>query len=471
VAVDVVHLSFATSRLGVWLMEVPDPRYVRATDGAYIAYQVVGDGAVDVAWQVDAGGCLDVWWELGWARAWFEGLASFARLILHDWRATGLSSRNVPVPNLETRAEDLRLVLDAAGSRSAVLGGWWESLGPCVLLAAREPARVRALLWWNPLPRTARAPDYPWGQGPGDIALERAAVKHWGTIEHARAWAQQVSEGFGGPIPDEAVKWWVKKCRNTCTPDVAAELDEIWWETDVRGILPAVQVPTLLMVDDGDGGSRPEAEHVASLMPSVARVQALPAMRGWPTGRAEIQRIIDPRLDAVQRFIGVEPPQPAFDTVLSTVLFTDIVGSTKQQARLGDRGWKAVVEQHHATVRNALGSWRGVENDTAGDGFYATFDGPARAIHCAHEIRDGVRDLGIEVRAGIHTGECELVDGKCAGIAVTTGARIAARARPSQVLVSQTVKDLVAGSGFRFESVGEHELSGVPDTWRLYDAR
>jgi len=362
-------------------------------------------------------------------------------------------------------------VLDAAGSRSAVLGGWWESLGPCVLLAAREPARVRALLWWNPSPRTALAPDYPWGQGPDDVARERAAVKHWGTIEHAREWARQVSEGFGGPIPEEAVKWWVKKCRNTCTPDVAAELDEIWWETDVRGILPAVQVPTLLIVDDGDGGSRPEAEHVASLMPGVARIQALPAMRGWPTGRAEIQRIIDPRLDAVQRFIGVEPPRPAFDTILSTVLFTDIVGSTKQQARLGDRGWKAIVEQHHATVRNALVSWRGVENDTAGDGFYATFDGPARAIHCAHEIRDGVRDLGIQVRAGIHTGECELVDGKCAGIAVTTGARIAALAQPSQVLVSQTVKDLVAGSGFAFESAGEHELAGVPDTWRLYDAR
>jgi class 3 adenylate cyclase len=268
-------------------------------------------------------------------------------------------------------------------------------------------------------------------------------------------------------VPDEAIKWWMKKCRNTCTPDVAAELDEIWWETDIRGILPSVQVPTLLMFDEG---SRPEAEHVAALMPRHARVEAFPTM-GWPTGRAEIERVIDPRLAAVQRFIGVAPRPPAMDTVLSTVLFTDIVGSTEQQAQLGDRRWKAVVEQHHATVRDALRSWRGVENDTAGDGFYATFDGPARAIHCAHEIRDRVRDLGIQIRAGIHTGECELVDGKCAGIAVTTGARIAALATASQVLVSQTVKDLVAGSGFAFEPAGAHELKGMPDTWRLYEAR
>jgi hypothetical protein len=195
---------------------------VQTPDGAYIAYQVVGDGDVDVAWQVDAGGCLDVWWELPWVRAWFEGLASFARLILHDWRATGLSSRNVPVPNLETRADDLRVVLDAAGSRSAVIGGWWESLAPAFLLAASDPARVRALAWWNPVPRTAWAPDYPWGQGPDELARERAAVVHWGTVKHARAWADGMAETLGRPVPEDGVKWWAKKTRNTCTPDVAA---------------------------------------------------------------------------------------------------------------------------------------------------------------------------------------------------------------------------------------------------------
>jgi class 3 adenylate cyclase len=450
-------------------LDIPDPRYARTADGAYIAYQVIGDGPVDIAWQLDSGGCLDVWWEPAWTRAWFEGLASFARLILHDWRGTGLSSRNVPVPNLETRAQDLAVVMDTVGSQSAVMGGWFESLAPCVLLAATDPARVRALVWWTPTPRTAWAPDYPWGQGPEEVAAEREAVTHWGTPEHARVWAQEMAEVFGGPPPDEAVRWWVKKTRNTCTPDVAAELDEIWWQTDIRGILPTVQAPMLLLADDSPGGGTAQSAYVASLMDGNPRIETFPAM-GWPTARADIQRTISPRLDLVRRFIGVESRPAALDTILSTVLFTDIVGSTNHQARLGDRAWKDVLERHHAAVRSCLEEWRGIENDTAGDGFYATFDGPARAIHCAHEIRDHVRDLGIEVRAGIHTGECELVDGKCAGLAVSIGARIAARAEPSQVLVSQTVKDLVAGSGFEFGDAGEQELKGVPGVWHLYAA-
>jgi class 3 adenylate cyclase len=247
------------------------------------------------------------------------------------------------------------------------------------------------------------------------------------------------------------------------------QLDEIWWQTDIRAILPTVQAPTLLMTDEGSGGSRPESEHVASLMPGVARIEEFPVM-GWPTQRDQIETMIRPRLEAIQRFVGIRARPAAVDTILSTVLFTDIVGSTGHQARLGDGAWKEVVERHHETVRSALSVWRGRENDTAGDGFYATFDGPARAIHCAREIHDQVHELGIEIRAGIHTGECTVIDDKCAGIAVTTGARIAALAEPSQILVSQTVKDLVAGSGFTFELVGEHELKGVPETWRLYSA-
>jgi class 3 adenylate cyclase len=175
-----------------------------------------------------------------------------------------------------------------------------------------------------------------------------------------------------------------------------------------------------------------------------------------------------PFFDEIRRFIGVERPPAALDTILSTVLFTDIVNSTEKQASLGDRGWKGLVERHHSVVREALDRWHGVENDTAGDGFYATFDGPARAIHCAQEIAERVRDLGIEVRAGIHTGECEVIDGKCGGLTVSIGARVAAIAGPSEVLVSQTVKDLVAGSGFAFEDAGEHEMKGVPDRWHLY---
>jgi class 3 adenylate cyclase len=361
------------------------------------------------------------------------------------------------------------VVLDAVGSERVVLGGWSESLAPGVLLAATDPDRVGALVWENPSPRTIWAPDYPWGWGPDEVARERAGLAHWGTIEYGRAWAEQFAVDNGLQPPEEEVRAIVRVSRNTCTPDVAAKVCEIWWETDVRGVLPTVQVPTLLMVGEGEGQNPEVAEYVASLMPQ-AEVKVIPSGGGWPSGRDELERYVRPRLDVIQRFIGVAPRRAAIDTILSTVLFTDIVGSTERQARLGDHAWKELVERHHATVREALSGWRGVENDTAGDGFYATFDGPARAIHCAHEVRERVGDLGIEIRAGVHTGECELIDGKAGGIAVTTGARIAALAQPSQVLVSQTVKDLVAGSGFTFEPAGEHELKGVPDRWRLYAA-
>jgi class 3 adenylate cyclase len=198
-----------------------------------------------------------------------------------------------------------------------------------------------------------------------------------------------------------------------------------------------------------------------------ARVETFPQQR-WMASDGDIEAVNRPRLDAIARFIGLQPKPVVPDTILSTILFTDIVNSTEHQARLGDRDWKQLIERHNLLIREALSTWRGVENDTAGDGFYATFDGPARAIHCAKEIHKRVRDLSLEVRAGVHTGECELVDGKCAGISVSTGARIAALAGPSQVLVSQTVKDLVAGSGFTFADAGEHELKGIPQPYRLY---
>jgi pimeloyl-ACP methyl ester carboxylesterase len=235
-------------------MEIPDPRYVKTADGAYIAYQVVGDGPIDIAWQFDFGGNIDVWWESAWDRAWFEEIAAFGRLILHDWRGTGLSSRDVALPILETRAADLLSVLDAAGSERAVLGGWYESVAPCLLLAAGDPDRVRALVWWGPTPRTTWAPDYPRGH-----AFENA-------------------QGFRPP--EEVVRWIAKIRRNTCTPDVAIELNKIWWQTDIRGILPSVQVPTLLLVDDGERDSPAIAEHVASLMPHAV-VETFPG-GVWP---------------------------------------------------------------------------------------------------------------------------------------------------------------------------------------------
>jgi class 3 adenylate cyclase len=339
-------------------------------------------------------------------------------------------------------------------------------MAPCMLLAASDPERVRALVWWNPVPRTIWTHDYPWGMRPDELEQEREALKHWGTIDYGLVWADLFARSNGARPPEAEIRHIAKLSRQTCTPDVALELSSIWWDTDIRPVLPAVQAPTLLIVGE-EGGTNPEvAKHVASLMPN-AQVRAFPGQL-VPTTGGDVDRLIRPVLEAIQRFVGIEPPPAALDTILSTVLFTDIVGSTGRQSELGDYAWKALVERHHAIVRTALNDWRGLENDTAGDGFYATFDGPARAIHCAHQVRDQIRDLGIEIRAGIHTGECELVDGKCAGIAVATGARIAALAQPSQVLVSQTVRDLVAGSGFELQLVGEHELKGVPDRWRLY---
>jgi class 3 adenylate cyclase len=264
--------------------------------------------------------------------------------------------------------------------------------------------------------------------------------------------------------PDEEVRWMARQTRNTCTPDVALEAMEIWHETDIRNVLPSVQVPTLLLADEG-GRALEVAEYVGSLMPN-ATLQSIPH-KEWPSGRA-IEPFVLPYRDAMRRFLGLEPERPSIDTVLVTVLSTDIVGSTERQAAIGDRAWKDLVQEHHAIVRSALERWRGVENDTAGDGFFATFDGPARAIHCALEVTEWVRPLDIEIRAGVHTGECEVIDGKAGGIAASTGARISALAGASEVLVSQTVKDLVAGSGLSFEDTGERELKGIPDRWRLY---
>jgi class 3 adenylate cyclase len=449
-------------------VDVPDPQYVKTRDGAYIAYQVVGDGPVDVAWLFDFTGNLDCYWESFGQREWFEGLASFGRLILHDRRGTGLSSRDVPVPNLETRASDLRLVLDTVKSEQTVIGAYYEGLSPAVLLAASHPDRVRALVWWHPWPRTTWAPDYPWGANPGQVEAERAMLAQWASIEWALAWADEQERANGFRPSEQEIRWEARAARNTCTPNVAVALSEMWWQTDIRGVLPAIRTPTLLLFDDADSETAGVAGHVATLMPNVT-VERVPKAL-LPRTPGEAAGYYRPYRQAVQRFIGVAPHAFATDTVLATVLFTDIVGSTAHQARLGDHEWKELVEHHHATVREALDGWRGIENDTAGDGFYATFDGPARAIHCAHQIRDNVRSLGIEIRAGVHTGECELIDGKTGGIAVTIGSRISALAGPSQVLVSQTVKDLVAGSGFRFEPAGEHDLKGVPDRWRLFSA-
>jgi class 3 adenylate cyclase len=439
---------------------IPETRYAETADGVYIAYQVAGEGPIDLVWQFTFLGNVELAWEEPTNAVLFDQMASSTRLILHDRRGTGLSSRNVSPPDLETRVADLRVVLDAVGSKRPVLAGAEDGGAPNVLFAATDPERVRSIVWMYPKARMLSSPDYPWGVRPEQTEFDEQALQHWGTLEGARAWAK--GEAMFGHVPtEEELHWYAKLSRHTGTPDVGRELTRNWAETDLSSVLPSVKVPTLLLVQDIDDPGVEEAEYIASLMPQ-AEFKTLPAGE-WTSLEVRLAA-----QDEFERFIGVELPRPDPDTVLATVLFTDIVASTERQSALGDRAWKELIKRHHAIVRDALQRWHGTEADSAGDGFYATFDGPARAIRCALDVTQRIRELGIEVRAGVHTGECEIVDGKCTGIAVSIGARVASTAGPSEVRVSQTVKDLVAGSGLTFEDAGQHELKGVPDRWRIY---
>jgi class 3 adenylate cyclase/pimeloyl-ACP methyl ester carboxylesterase len=446
--------------------DVPATEYVKTSDGIYIAYQVVGEGPADFVFDFnpDESNVDLMWAEPDW-KPFLTGTTAFGRVIVHDRRGLGVSSRNVPPANLETRVSDLLAVLDSVGSVRPILTAGADTGAMFALFAATHPDRVTGLVWNNPVARTAWAPDYPWGQSQEEFELLMRLSDAWGTPEYSRALAEfRAAERDGMPtsharrtgIDRPTLSDYGLINRNTASPDVAREIARMTWDTDVRPILRFVHAPAVLVTGTEDRVD--EAEYIATLMPNatVHTVQ----------GRSGIAYA--PILEQLRRMAGAEPTAPELETVLATVLFTDIVESTRIQAALGDRGWRDLVQHHHALVRDALRRWRGTENDTAGDGFYATFDGPARAIRCALQIVEGVRDLDLEVRAGVHTGECELLDGKHTGIAVSIGARVASRAGPSQVLVSQTVKDLVAGSGFTFADAGEHDLKGVPGRWRLY---
>jgi class 3 adenylate cyclase len=324
------------------------------------------------------------------------------------------------------------------------------------LLAATHPERVAGLVWFGAQARSVATAGWPYGRDPSAVdRLARAAEAGWGT----EAFVRQM---YPSAEMDDDVIWFLARMqRHACGPATAVGFIRLLHEYDVREILPTLRLPVLVLATKGlpDDWIFEQAKATAELIPEATLHPLAPSA----------SRLWDPSVvEETLAFCGIERPPPELDTVLSTVLFTDIVGSTEKQASLGDHGWKELVERHHAVVREALARWRGVENDTAGDGFYATFDGPARAIRCAQQVTEHVRDLGIEVRAGVHTGECEVIEGKCGGLTVSIGARVAATARPSEVRVSQTVKDLVAGSGLTFADAGEHELKGVPDRWRLY---
>jgi class 3 adenylate cyclase/pimeloyl-ACP methyl ester carboxylesterase len=441
----------------------PETRYATTEDGVSIAYQTLGDGPVDLVLELESWGNVEIMWELAAFAELFEGLSAFSRLVLHDPRGTGLSgARGSSYPNLETRARDLLTVLDAIRSSRAVLFGERTAGAAFAVFAATYPDRVSSLVWCRGVATRRWSPEYPWGSTPDEHRQDAAETRDgMGSERLAREWLAGSAPSYAG---DERLEAEVARLdRHFMAPSTSADWIAVESETDVTAVLPLLRCPTLLLDYERSSTGAAESRHVHAMIPGAElSLLSEDPPNALPFGsRAEI-------CDLVRAFVARERRTEAPDTVLGTVLFTDIVGSTERQASMGDRAWGDLVARHHAVVREALERWRGVENDTAGDGFYATFDGPARAIRCAFEVVDRVRELGIEVRAGAHTGECEIIDGKHAGLAVAIGSRIAASAGPSEVLVSRTVKDLTAGSGFSFEDRGEHDLKGVPDRWQLY---
>ena len=436
---------------------MPSTRYTRSGD-VNIAYQVVGDGPVDLLWIPGFAQHLELSWEEPYRRAWLERLASDFRLIVFDKRGTGLSDRVRGAPPVEVRMDDCRAVLDAVESSRAAILTAGDGSDLALVFAATYPERVHALALWDGSYCGAWAPDFPWAP-PREEALRRIE-------EMERRWPASMLETLAVVAPslhESERESFARVLRLSVSPGAAADFWRMTVDTDIRAVLASVRVPTLIMARAGTREAD-AAQHVASKIAGAEFVMLdhpdEPPMLGDATAV----------LVCVSDFIARSNDQPRgeADRVLATVLFTDIVGSTAISAELGDRAWRELLERHHAAVRRALARHRGVEHDTAGDGFFASFDGPARAIHCATAVRDALADIGLEVRAGLHTGECEILDGKVSGIAVAIGARVAARAASGQVIVSQTVKDLVAGSGITFDETEVVQLKGVPGEWRLY---
>jgi class 3 adenylate cyclase/pimeloyl-ACP methyl ester carboxylesterase len=441
-------------------------RYARSGD-VNIAYQVTGEGPLDLVYVPSGTHHVELNWENPVVARFLERLASLGRLIVFDKRGTGMSDRVVGVPTLEARMDDIRAVLDAADSERAVLFVAGDS-GPLgVLFAATYPERTPGLVLWQTTPRFTRSSELPWlvSRGRFEERIDEVA-RRWGEPGFVE---EEVVRRGNPDATDEEVSYFARVFRLSVSPSTAAQYPRMQIDVDVSDVLPLIRVPTLVFCRPGFVfgivfGIR-SSQYLAQRIPG-ARLVELPGRDfGPPLGDQE------PLFAELERFLstvettGDEVQEP--ERVLSTVLFTDIVGATATAAGVGDRPWAELLSLHHDRVRRELARYRGREVDTAGDGFFASFDGPARAIRCACAITDAVRELGIEVRAGLHTGECELVDGKVAGIAVHTGARVASVARPGEVLVSSTVKDLVAGSGIAFESRGVAELKGVGE-WMLY---
>jgi class 3 adenylate cyclase/pimeloyl-ACP methyl ester carboxylesterase len=424
-----------------------DVRYARSA-GASIAYQVVGDAETDLVFVPDFCSNLVYGWESLYWRPFYERLARSFRLILFDKRGTGLSDRGGGFPTLETRMEDLRAVLEAVGSRRAVVLGSHEGCLMATLFAATYPEDTIALALFHP-----SLTEY---LDPKSLEELPSIRERWGTRELCDEILEQTCPTLAAA--PEGRSWFANWLRVGASPAMGYELNRVFMETDMTEVYGAIRVPTLVLYRDTPDGSV-EALAAAARIPEARAVCV--------SGRDYWGIFLSPDVaDEIELLVAGNPAPLVPESVLTTLLFTDIVGSSEQAAQAGDRAWRDMLARHHAAVRRELTRFRGEERDTAGDGFFATFDGPARAIRCAESVIAAVRPLGFELRVGIHTGECELHDGKVAGIALAVGARICARAAPGEILVSRTVRDLVVGSGLAFGDRGRHELKGVGE-WEI----
>jgi pimeloyl-ACP methyl ester carboxylesterase len=435
----------------------PQTKYAKSGD-VHIAYQVTGEGDCDLVLVQGWVSHIEYGWEDPALARFLERLATFSRLILFDRRGTGLSDRLAGVPTLEQRMDDVRAVMDAVGSQRAVLVGISAGGPMCMLFAATYPERTTSLVLYGTAARALRTPDYP-------IGLPREALDRYvDLIERTWGTGATVEQFAPSRARDEHFRQsWGRFERLAVSPAGAKAMARVTYETDASQTLPAIGVPTLVLHREGDliarvNGARYMAERIRG-----ARYVELAGADHCPwVGDS------DAILDEIEEFATGARHAAEPDRVLATVLFTDIAGSTEKLAALGDRRWQELLEQHHAVVRGQLSKFRGREIDTAGDGFLAAFDGPARAVRCAWAVVSELRRLGLEVRAGLHTGECEVMKGKLSGMALHTGARIASLAMPGEVLVSATVRDLVYGSGIAFHDRGAHLLKGVPGERRVY---
>ena len=437
-------------------MKVPETRYARNGD-LRIAYQVAGGGPLDLVLVPALVSNIEMSWELPFFSQFLERLASFSRLILFDRRGNGMSDGLAGATPLEGQVDDVLAVLDAVGARQPALVSTLEGCSLATMFSASHPDLVRAQVMLTPNPRPVRGPDYEWAQSAEERELRvRRTVEHWGEDSPENQFIARLQGGVSRQA-------WARWQRLAMGPASVADSLELHGKTDVRGLLPSIQCPTLVLRPESDSGyDERHSRYVAEHIPDSTYLETPGEGPLWLGAVEEVS-------DEIQHFLTGSRPPVTSDRVLATVLFTDIVDSTGHAADMGDAAWRSLLERHDSMVRDLVVRHRGRFVKSLGDGALAVFDGPSRAIDSATAIRDGADELGLQIRAGLHTGECELLPGgDVGGIAVHIGSRVSAMAASGEVLVSSTVRDLVVGSGQRLTDRGEHDLKGVPGPWRIF---